>query len=44
MTPREPEEDVRSRQKGRAKFMAAALLAFVVLLYFITIAKMTVAE
>ena len=41
MTPPEPDENgLRGRQKGRAFVMALALGAFVVLLYFITIAKM----
>ena len=44
MTPRDPDEDVRGRQKSRALVMALALAAFVILLYFITIAKMTVAQ
>jgi hypothetical protein len=33
-------EEVRRRQRGRAVLMAIALGAFVVLVYFITIAKM----
>jgi hypothetical protein len=34
-------EERRRRQRGRAIVMALALGSFVVLLYFITIAKMT---
>jgi hypothetical protein len=41
MTPL-PEEEVRRRQRERARVMAWLLGAFVVLLFFITIAKMTV--
>ena len=41
MTPL-PEEEIRRRQRERAKVMAWLLGAFVVLLFFITIAKMTV--
>jgi hypothetical protein len=41
MTP-VPEEEVRRRQRDRARVMAWLLGAFVVLLFFITIAKMTV--
>ena len=41
MTPM-PEDEVRRRQRERAKVMALLLGAFVVLLFFITIAKMTV--
>ncbi len=40
MSPHDLDEH-RRRQRGRAIAMAAALAAFVVLLYFITIAKMT---
>lgn len=44
MSPRDPQTDeVRRRQRGRALVMAAALGAFVVLIYFVTIAKMSVA-
>ena len=43
MTPL-PEEEVRRRQRERARVMAWLLGAFVVLLFFITIAKMTVNE
>jgi hypothetical protein len=38
MTPL-PEEEVRRRQRERARVMAWLLGAFVVLLFFITIAK-----
>jgi hypothetical protein len=42
MTPDGPKLDEhRRRQRGRAIAMALVLGAFVVLLYFITIAKMT---
>jgi hypothetical protein len=41
MTPL-PEDEVRRRQRDRARVMAWLLGAFVVLLFFITIAKMTV--
>jgi hypothetical protein len=37
-----PEEEVRRRQRERAKVMALLLGLFVVLLFAITIAKMTV--
>ncbi len=40
MTPED--EKIRARQKGRALVMALALGAFVILLFAITIAKMTV--
>ena len=41
MTPDDPDRmrQVRSRQRGRAVIMAIALAAFVVLMYFITIAR-----
>jgi len=43
MTPdQEPEDQLRARQKGRALVMALALGAFVILLFAISIAKMTV--
>ena len=43
MNPPDPiEEEVRRRQRGRALVMAVLLAAFVVLVYAITIAKMTV--
>ncbi len=41
MTPVDPDE-VRRRQKSRAMVMAVLLGAFVVLMFAITIAKMTV--
>jgi predicted nucleic acid-binding Zn ribbon protein len=42
MTPDGPQLDEhRRRQRGRAIAMAVVLAAFVVLLYFITIAKMS---
>ena len=41
MTP-EDETEVRRRQRGRAIVMAVLLALFVVLVYAITIAKMTV--
>jgi hypothetical protein len=41
VTPDGPQLDEhRRRQRGRAVAMALVLMAFVVLLYFITIAKM----
>lgn len=43
MNPNEPTDDeIRARQKARAKVMAIALGLFVVLLFAITIAKLTV--
>ena len=43
MTGRDPlTEEIRRRQRGRALVMAIGLFAFVVLIYFITIAKMSV--
>jgi hypothetical protein len=41
MTP-VPDEEVRKRQRERAKVTALLLGAFVVLLFAITIAKMTI--
>jgi hypothetical protein len=41
MTPF-PEEEVRRRQRARAKVMALLLGLFVVLLFAITIAKMSI--
>ena len=35
------EDEIRSRQRGRAVVMALALAAFVVLMYLITIARMS---
>ena len=40
MIPDPVTEEVRRRQRGRAIVMALGLAAFVVLIYFITIAKM----
>jgi hypothetical protein len=37
-----PEEEVRRRQRDRARVMAILLGAFVVLLFAITIAKMSI--
>jgi hypothetical protein len=42
MTPLDPQDEVRRRQRSRALIMAVLLGAFVVLVYAITIAKMTV--
>jgi hypothetical protein len=43
MTPHPDNQDqIRKRQRGRAVVMAIALGAFVVLMYFISIAKMAV--
>ena len=43
MTPNEPTDDeIRARQKSRARVMAIALGLFVILMFAITIAKMTV--
>jgi hypothetical protein len=36
-------EEIRRRQRGRALVTALALAAFVVLIYFVTIAKMSAA-
>jgi len=36
-----PEDEIRRRQRSRSIVMAIALGAFVVLMYFITIAKMS---
>jgi len=41
VTPEE-QEQVRKRQRGRSVAMALALGAFVILMYFISIAKMAV--
>lgn len=38
------EDEVRARQRGRAIVMALFLAAFVVLMYFITIARMSGGE
>lgn len=40
--PGNDDRDVRARQKGRALVMALALGAFVILMFAITIAKMSV--
>ena len=37
-----PEEEVRRRQRDRAKVMAILLGAFVILMFAITIAKMSI--
>jgi hypothetical protein len=43
MSPTDPdEEEIRARQKSRATLMALLLGAFVILMFAITIAKMTV--
>ena len=39
MNPKEEAEVVRNRQRARARIMALLLGAFVVLMFFITIAK-----
>ena len=45
MTPADPDpEIVRDRQRRRATMMALALGAFVILMFAISIAKMTVAQ
>ena len=41
--PDPAQDEIRRRQRGRALVMALGLAAFVVLIYFITIAKMSVA-
>ena len=41
MTPDPHQDEVRRRQRSRAIVMAVGLMAFVLLLYFITIARMT---
>jgi hypothetical protein len=40
-SPRPEDEVIRARQKARARIMAWLLAAFIVLLFFITIAKMS---
>ena len=41
MTPEDPNlAEIRRRQRSRAVVMAIALFAFVILIYFISIAKM----
>ena len=43
MTPdKDPEDQLRARQKGRSLVLALALGAFVILMFAISIAKMTV--
>ena len=42
MIPDGPDDAYRKRQKSRALVMALALGAFVILMFLITIAKMTV--
>jgi hypothetical protein len=37
----DPKDEIRRRQRSRAIVMGLALAAFVVLLYFITIARMS---
>jgi hypothetical protein len=37
----DPSDEIRRRQRSRAVMMGLALAAFVVLLYFITIARMS---
>lgn len=45
MTLRDPkQEERRKRQNSRAKVMAIVLGLFVILLYFISIAKMTIGQ
>ncbi len=42
MSPRDPiQDEIRRRQRSRAIVTGLALAAFVILLYFITIARMT---
>lgn len=38
------DEQIRARQQSRARVMALALLAFVILMFAITIVKMSVAS
>ena len=42
MTPEGPEDKIRARQRSRSLVMALALGAFVILMFAISIAKMTV--
>ena len=42
MTPADPEEQLRARQKSRAIVMGLLLAGFVVLMFAITIAKMSI--
>ena len=40
MTPDPNDQEIRARQRSRSMVMAALLIGFVVLIYFITIARM----
>ncbi len=42
MTPEGPDDLLRARQRSRSRMMAIALGAFVILLFAVSIAKMTV--
>jgi hypothetical protein len=42
MTPHPEDEIIRSRQKARSRLLALLLGAFVILMFAITIAKMTI--
>ena len=42
MSPRPEDEIIRSRQKARSRLLALLLGAFVILMFAITIAKMTI--
>ena len=42
MTMPLPEEEIRRRQRGRARLMAVLLGLFVILMFAITIAKMSI--
>ena len=44
MTPGDREDPIRARQRSRALVMAIALGAFVILMFAITIAKISVAQ
>lgn len=44
MIPNGEDEQIRARQKSRAVVMAIVLAAFVILLFAITIVKMSVAQ
>jgi len=41
MTPDPHERELRARQRSRSLVMAALLIGFVILIYFITIARMS---
>ena len=41
MTPPPTDEEIRKRQRSRALVTALVLAAFVILMYFVTIAKMS---